>query len=87
MTQFAIRAIDVFMNSDQFDELPDVRDGLGRRERIVLYCIGQLQKERQGNNAPTAMLYGRVLEYVDMSEQELQGIVQRLANNNSCSAL
>ena len=63
---------------DQFDNLPDARDGLSRKERIVLYCIQQLQKERHGRNAPTAMLYGRVLEHVDMSEQELQQILQRL---------
>ena len=49
-----------------FDNLPDVRDGLNRKERIVLYCIHQVQKERDGRNVPTAMLYGRVVEYVDM---------------------
>jgi hypothetical protein len=70
------------MNSDQFDDIPDVRDGLTRKERIVLYCIHQLQKERNGRNAPTVMLYGRVLEHVDMSEQELQLILQRLSNSN-----
>ena len=66
------------MNEDQFDNSADVRDGLSRKERIVLYCIDQLQKERGGRNTPTAMLYGRVLEYADMSEQELQQILQRM---------
>jgi hypothetical protein len=65
--------------------LPDVRDGLRRKERIVLYCIHQLQKERNGRNAPTVMLYGRVLEYVDMSENELQLILQRLSNDSQGS--
>ena len=64
------------------DITPDVRDGLTRKERIVLYCIHQAQKEFNGRNVPTATLYGRVLEYVDMSEQELQGILQRLSNYN-----
>lgn len=64
------------------DLLPDVRDGLTRKERIVLYCIHQAQKEFKGRNVPTATLYGRVIEYVDMSEQELQGILQRLSNYN-----
>jgi hypothetical protein len=64
------------------DNLPDVRDGLTRKERIVLYCLHQLQKERGGRNAPTAMLYGRVVEHVDMSEDELQRILQRLTNYN-----
>lgn len=66
----------------ELDDLPDVRDGLTRKERIVLYCLDQLQKERGGRNAPTAMLYGRVVEYVNMSEQELQQILQRLSNCN-----
>ena len=68
------------MNSDELDNLPNVRDGLTREERIVLYCIDQIQKELGGRNAPTVMLYGRVLEYVNMSEQELQMILQRLVS-------
>ena len=70
------------MNSHELDNFPDVRDGLTRKERIVLYCLDQLQKERGGRNAPTAMLYGRVLEYVNISENELQLILQRLSNYN-----
>lgn len=70
------------MNTDQFDNFPDVRDGLSRNERIVLYCINQLQKERDGRNVPTVMLYGRVLEHVNISEQELQLILQQLSNFN-----
>jgi hypothetical protein len=69
-----------FMNTYDLDRLPDVRDGLARKERVVLYCINQLQKERGGRNVPTAMLYGRVLEYMDMSEQELQLILERFSS-------
>ena len=69
------------MNASELDNFPDSRDGLTRKERIVLYCLDQLQRERQGRNAPTAMLYGRVLEYVDISEHELQLILQRLSNH------
>jgi len=67
-------------NIDDF--IPDARDGLTRKERIVLYCIHQAQKEFDGRNVPTATLYGRVLEHVNMTEQELQGILQRLSNYN-----
>lgn len=70
------------MNLHELDNLPDVRYGLTRKERIVLFCLDQLQKERDGRNAPSAMLYGRVVEYVNMSEQELQQILQRLSNCN-----
>jgi urease gamma subunit len=69
------------MTTNKIDNLPDVRDGLNQKERVVLYCIHQLQKERNGRNVPTAMLYGRVLEHVDMSENELQDILQRLTNS------
>lgn len=74
------------MTSNSLDSIPDVRDGLTRKERIVLYCIDQLQKERDGRNVPTAMLYGRVLELVDMGEQELQLILQKLSNSNASPA-
>lgn len=66
------------IHPDDFDNLPDVRDGLTRKERIVLYCLHQAQAELGGRNVPTATLYGRVVEYIDMSEHELQQILQRL---------
>ena len=68
------------MDLHELENHPDVRDGLTRKERIVLHCLHQLQKERDGRNAPTVMLYGRVLEYVNMSENELQLILQRLSS-------
>lgn len=70
------------MTSSEFDNLPDVRDGLNRKERIVLYCLSQAQKERGGRNVPTAMLYGRVVEHINISVDELQGILQRLSSYN-----
>lgn len=70
------------MPTPDFDNLPDVRDGLSRKERIVLYCIDQIQKERGGRDVPTVMLYGRVVEYVNISEKELQFILQRLTSFN-----
>ena len=69
------------MTTNNLDNLPDVRDGLNRKERAVLFCIHELQKERKGRNVPTAMLYGRVLEHVDMSESELQEVLQRLTSS------
>ncbi len=66
------------MPLDPIDRIPDVRDGLTRVERVVLYVLHQTQKERDGRNVPTAMLYGRVVEYVDISVDELQRVLQRL---------
>jgi len=58
--------------------IPDARDGLTRTERLVLYLIHETQKELNGRNVPTVMLYGRVIEYVDMSEAELHVYLDRL---------
>lgn len=60
------------------DVIPDVRDGLTRRERIVLYLLDQAQKERGGRNVPTAMLWGRVCECFDISPEELSELLARL---------
>ena len=60
------------------DELADARDGLTRRERIVLWVLSTTQAERGGRDVPLPMLYGRVLEHIDMSIAELQEIVARL---------
>lgn len=62
---------------DYKDVIPDARDGLTRKERVVLWCLHEAQKERGERNVPTAMLYGRVVEHVDMSVDELQSILQR----------
>ncbi len=70
--------------NDGWRHVPDARDGLTQRERIVLYCLQEAQRERGGRNVPTAMLYGRVLEKVDMSEAELQSILQRWAGPGMC---
>lgn len=61
-----------------FDWLPDVRDGLTRAERVVLWQLSELQKERGDRNVPTAQLYGRVIEHVDMSVDEFQSILVRM---------
>ena len=62
-----------------YDEIPDVRDGLTRKERAVLVCLQEAQRELGGRNVPTVLLYGRVVEKVDMSVEELQQILQRFA--------
>ena len=58
--------------------MPDVRDGLNRHERIVLYVLRQTQQERGDRNVPTAMLWGRVCEYFYISPEELSGMLARL---------
>ena len=60
------------------DVLPDVRDGLTREERVVLYVLHETQKERGGRNVPTAMLWGRVCEHFYISPEELSAMLARL---------
>jgi hypothetical protein len=60
------------------ENLPDVRDGLSRRERIVLYVLHQTQKERGERNVPTAMLWGRVCEHFHIGPEELSQMLARL---------
>jgi len=58
--------------------VPDVRDGLTRAERIVLWQLDTLQSEYPRRSVPTAALYGRVVEHVSLSEPEFLRILQRL---------
>ena len=66
----------------RLDHLPDVRDGLTRVERVVLWQIGVLQEERSGRNVPTAQLYGRVVEHVNITPEQLTAVLIRLGARN-----
>lgn len=60
------------------ETIPDARDGLTRTERVILYVLQETQRELDGRNVPTVMLYGRVVEYVNLSEAELHVYLDRL---------
>ena len=62
------------------DLLPDVRDGLSRLERVILYELHEAQRELGDRNVPTALLYGRVVEKVDVSIDAFQATLQRLVS-------
>ena len=64
--------------SELSELLPDARDGLNRKERVVLYCLMQTQKEFKDRNVPTITLYGRVLEHIDIGEAEFQHILAKM---------
>lgn len=61
-----------------YDDIPDARDGLTRKERAILYCLQQAQAEFGGRNVPTITLYGRVVEMIDIGPDEFQMILSRL---------
>jgi hypothetical protein len=60
------------------DDIPDIRDGLTHKERVVLYVLNETQKERGGRNVPTPMLWGRVCEHFYISPEELSAMLARL---------
>jgi hypothetical protein len=60
------------------DVLPDVRDGLTAKERVVLYVLHETQNERGDRNVPTAMLWGRVCEHFYIAPEELSEMLARL---------
>ena len=66
------------MPLDPRDQLPDVRDGLTRVERIILHTLHQLEQQRGGRSVPTAMLYGYVVEHVNLRPDEFQALLARL---------
>lgn len=68
---------DAFPNGFR-EAIPDAPDGLTRKERVILTLLDKTQKERGGRNVPTVMLYGRVLEHIDISQAEFQQILQKL---------
>ena len=63
---------------DPLDELPDVRDGLNRLQRIVLYELHCARRELNRESVPTVMLYGRVVERVNISEERFQQVLNSL---------
>ncbi|MBW8077455.1 MAG: hypothetical protein GJU76_05150 [Gallionella sp.] len=58
--------------------MADVRDGLNRRERVVLHVLQETQIERGGRSVPTAMLWGRVCDHFYISPEELSEMLARL---------
>jgi hypothetical protein len=66
------------MPRGRYDHIPDVRDGLTRIERVVLYELHEAQRELGERAVPSALLYGRVVEHVSISVDEFQRVLQRL---------
>ena len=61
------------------DALPDVRDGLTRVERVVLHVMNEARAEFGDRHIPVALIYGRVVEHIDISVAELQRVLVRLS--------
>ena len=59
-------------------QIPDVRDGLTREQRIILYALHMAQKERPNRRVSTTLLYGRVCEFMPMPEDRFQALLANL---------
>jgi hypothetical protein len=70
--------VDVHSGTMSRDRIPDVRDGLTREQRVVLYVLSQLQEERGEGNVPTPLLWGRVCEYFYISPEDLSRMLAQL---------
>ena len=58
--------------------IPDARDGLTRLERIILWQLHEAQKELGRESVPTALLYGRVVDHINVTVEEFQAVLSRL---------
>ncbi|MDB4989772.1 MAG: hypothetical protein JWN04_4950 [Myxococcaceae bacterium] len=65
-------------NRSPEDHLPDVRDGLTRLERVILFELHEAERELNGRAVPTATLYGRVVEHINVGVPEFQRVLSRL---------
>jgi hypothetical protein len=70
--------VTVDLTKNPEDELPDVRDGVTREERVVLNVLHEIQTERGDRNVPTAMLWGRVCEHFYIDPEALSAMLARL---------
>ena len=71
------------MSLGPYDRLPDVRDGLTRIERVILYVLHEAKREYGERYVLTALFYGRVVEHVNISVEEFQRVLARLVGGPS----
>ena len=51
------------------------------RGRIVLWCLHELQKKQGDGQIPAAMLYGSVVEHVNMTVEDMKSILVRFVGD------
>ena len=67
------------MTQERYPNIPDVRDGLTEVERTILLVLHEARKEYGDRMIPTALIYGRVVELLDMSWEEFQRALVRVS--------
>jgi hypothetical protein len=64
---------------ERYPNIPDVRDGLTEVERTILFVLHEARKEYGDRMIPAALIYGRVVERLDMSWEEFQRALVRVS--------
>ena len=62
----------IHSKSNRYYNIPDVRDGLTELERTILITLYEAKREYGDRMIPAALLYGRVVEKLDVSWEEFQ---------------
>ena len=69
----------MIMPEPRYPNIPDVRDGLTEVERTILFVLHEARKEYGDRMIPAALIYGRVVERLDMSWEEFQRALVRVS--------
>ncbi len=67
------------MTQERYPNIPDVRDGLTEVERTILLVLLEARKEFGDRMIPTVLLYGRVVERLDLSWEEFHHALVRVS--------
>jgi len=62
----------------RYPDIPDVRDGLNEVERAILAVLHDARKEYGDRMIPIALIYGRVVEILDLSWEEFQRALSKV---------
>jgi hypothetical protein len=65
--------------SSRYYNIPDVRDGLTEVERTLLHVLHEARREYGDRMIPTTLIYGRVVELLDLSWEEFNRAYARTA--------
>ena len=75
------------MDKPDFDDrincIPDVRDGLTREQRVILFCLHEAQQTRGDRAVPTLQLYGRVCEILPISKERFKTLLAQLVGRGA----
>ena len=70
------------ISMERYPNIPDVRDGLTEVERTVLVVLHEARKEFGDRMIPMALIYGRVVELLDLSWEEFQRVLSKANQQN-----